>query len=77
MPNGNAIVYVTPFRRRARAVERELQAALDRYAEGRATPEDFHLTHGEYSVPDWAEGVRVEKAGRLSWAVVATPERGR
>lgn len=59
------ILYVTPFRRRARKMERQIQAALD---EGRApdlvTP------------PAWVQGVRVERAGLLSWAVVGTANRG-
>lgn len=28
-------------------------------------------------IPGWAQGFRVEKAGRFSWAVVATERRGR
>jgi hypothetical protein len=56
------IIAVTPFRRRARTMEREIQHALD--------------THQPTSLPDWVHGVRVEKAGLLQWAVVATENRG-
>lgn len=70
----NAILYVTPFRRLARRREREIQQLLD----------DRGLTQSEGAanelldkgVPPWAKGVKVVKAGRFSWAVVATEARG-
>lgn len=73
MSEATTILYVTPFRRRARRVEREVQAWLD---EGREYVRQDHLTIDAAAFPSWARGVRVERAGRLSWAVVATAERG-
>ena len=65
------ILMVTPFRRRARRVERALQAALDA---GRV---EVLLADDTFVIaPTWANGVRVQRAGRFQWAVVATFERG-
>jgi len=70
------ILFVSHLRRRARAVERELQAAIDEDRGGEGlSPANFRLL-SSYRVPDWARGVRVERAGWLSWAVVATEEKG-
>ncbi len=70
------IVYVSPFRRRAREVERQLQEAIEERdgAEG-LSPVSFRLL-AEYGIEDWAHGVRVERAGLFQHAVVATEERG-
>lgn len=65
------ILATTPFRRRARKMERELQDWLDN-GQGVKPPPSWI----GYAVPSWAEGARVEKAGRFSWAVVATSTRG-
>lgn len=58
------IIAVTPFRRRARRLERKLQAQLE---VGWAT---------DARMPGWALGVKVAPAGRLLWAVIATEHRG-
>lgn len=60
-------VFVTPYRRRARKVERELQA----YADG-----DRSGPPGDVPFPEWAKGARVEHVGWFSWIVTATEERG-
>jgi hypothetical protein len=39
-------------------------------------PEWPPLNLGDFSVPGWARGVRVEKAGLFQWTVVATEQRG-
>ena len=84
MTDEHEILYVTPFRRRARKVERELQAGLDEMiAAGISVPvmpdEKFAIPlvgAPAIRVPGWTRGVRVERAGPFSHAVVATPERG-
>lgn len=60
-------VFVTPYRRRARRVERELQAYL---AGERPEPP------GDVPFPEWGKGARVERAGWFSWIVTATEYRG-
>jgi hypothetical protein len=52
----------------ARMREREVQHVLERHAVG--------VTVAGVAIPAWAKGVRVEKAGRNQWAVVATEARG-
>jgi hypothetical protein len=59
------VISVHPFRRTARRRERELQAILD-----------LGQGHNLEGVPIWARGVRVEKAGALSYCVVATSYKG-
>lgn len=63
------------LRRAARRREREIEAALRSRHD-----EEGMLVEGEArllrDVPDWARGVRVEKAGPLQWAVVATEHQG-
>lgn len=72
----DAVVSVHKFRRAARAQERALQDALERYA---AEPTDWAARNvlTDAKVPDWAHGVRVEHAGPFQHAVVATRQRGR
>lgn len=66
------ILSVHALRRVARARERQIQKALnDRAATGRPLPGQLD------DVPDWARGVRVERAGLFQHAVVATENRGR
>lgn len=69
------VISVHFLRRRARAIERELQRDLDnRQGIGwRDVRADLEAA----GVPPWANGVRVEKAGPFQWAVVATSDRGR
>lgn len=66
-----------PFitRRKARRLERCIQSAID--AGGGYVGEDaiFYTACG-LSVPRWAGGVRVEKAGHFQYTVVATTARG-
>lgn len=70
---GRTRVVAGPFwtRRKARRVEREWQARLA--ALPRMTAHAAAFTLG---LPSWTRGVRVEKAGRASWVVVATEEAG-
>jgi len=63
-----SVASVHVFRRAARKKERQLQAWLDRNP---SSKDKF-----DSAVPDWAQGVRVEKAGFFQWAVVYTSERG-
>lgn len=69
------IVSVHAFRRVARHQERELQ----RWLEFTRTAGDGHLEARleARDLPAWVRGVRVEKAGRFQWAVVATEKVGR
>lgn len=71
------ILKVTPVRRRARRLERELQEALDLHWDI-SEPTDWPTRNllDRYDVPDWAHGVKVESAGPFSHAVVATEQRG-
>lgn len=57
------IVSVHFLRRTARERERQIQRELN-----------YH--HRFPDLPDWAHGVRVEKAGPFQWAVVLTETRG-
>lgn len=67
------------FRRVARDRERELQALLDRVYDG-GVPDPTKVSERvalrDARVPEWARGVRVEKAGMLQYAVVATEHKG-
>ncbi len=67
MESSTQIISVHPFRRVARYQERKLQTWLDG-DRGGLRPE---------GLPIWANGVRVEKAGKFQWAVVATSKAGR
>ncbi len=60
-------VSVHKFRRTARKRERVLQGALH-YGYPSQLP--------SAGLPEWAHGVRVEKAGRFCWVVIATEKRG-
>jgi hypothetical protein len=60
------IISVHKLRFMARRKERRLQKLLDLGAP----------VHAEEGLPYWARGVRVQKAGRFQWAVVATVTRG-
>ena len=62
------IASIHPFRRSARKRERDLQTWLDTRRAGKPP--------GGKPVPIWAKGARVEKAGRLLWAVVLTDHKG-
>jgi len=68
---GRTKVIAGPFwtRRKARRVERDLQAQV------RSGDVDYVV--GDIEVPCWARGVRVEKLGIASWTVVATNWKGR
>lgn len=70
MSDEREILYVTPFRRRARKVEREITAKMNGRGKCGGDPGQRLV------IPPWAQGVRVARAGRLSWAVVATSSRG-
>ena len=64
------ILSVHPTRRRARKLERQVQAWLQG---GRASdPPDTIVP-----VPEWVRGARYQKAGRLQHAVMGTYLRGR
>jgi hypothetical protein len=68
------------LRRTARANERTVQAAL-RLRRLRTTWSPFEqptitLWRGGPELPSWACGVRVEKAGRFQWSVIATEAEG-
>jgi hypothetical protein len=67
------ILKVTPFRRRAREWEREAQQFLT----GRRNPDAIEpdILAGLLANP-WVKGVRVQKAGLFSHAVVGTATRG-
>lgn len=78
---GRTKVVAGPFwtRRKARRIEREWQAELDRARSLGgyfATLPDSKIA-ASVRLPEWARGVRVEKAGRVSWVVVATESKGR
>jgi hypothetical protein len=62
-----SIHYVRLF---ARLRERELQFLLDHHTD------DGPVRLNGIELPGWVRGVRVEKAGRFSWALVLTSERG-
>jgi len=64
--NRTQVLSVHKFRRAARAKERRIQPALEGMAARRISA----------GIPSWASGVRVEKAGLFSWAVVATERPG-
>jgi hypothetical protein len=71
------ILYVTPFRRRARRIERALQEALDALHRGPGKPTlQQQGMLDEYAMPHWAHGVRVDHAGPFQHAIVATEHRG-
>lgn len=63
------VLSVHTFRRTARHEERRLQAVL-------GSPLMAFSAQG-IPVPQWASGVRVEKAGLFSWSVTATEWEGR
>lgn len=66
------VVSVHPFRRVARKRERAIQAWLD---EGR--PLRAGVIPDEHQrIPEWANGARVERAGLLQHAVIATEQKG-
>lgn len=68
---GRTHVISTHFtRRKARQVERLVQNSLDM---GEHEPNGM----ADPQIPLWAKGARVEKAGLLQWAVVATESKGR
>jgi hypothetical protein len=68
------ILSVHVFRRNARKEERRLQEWLDR---NRFSSDAQLATQmRDHGYPSWMHGVRVEKAGRFSFAVVATDTRG-
>jgi len=70
------IIFTSPFRRRARRVEREVQRAVDqRDGVLPATGAGVGVL-ARYAIPSWAHGARYEKAGPFSHAVVATSTRG-
>jgi hypothetical protein len=74
------ILFTSPLRRRAREVEGDLQAAIEERDRvggdiSEMSPIHFRCLR-QYRVPDWAHGVRVERAGIFQHAVVATEERG-
>jgi hypothetical protein len=82
MSDRTKVLSVHRLRRAAREHERRLQ---DAFAEMEHS--GIRVTYGEVlvlpgipapsnRVPAWACGVRVEKAGRFSWAVVATEHAG-
>jgi hypothetical protein len=79
-PTGS-ILFVSPLRRRARTVERELQYAIEERDRvggdvSAMTALSFRLLR-QYHVPAWAHGVRVERTGLFQHAVIATVEVGR
>lgn len=65
-----AAVFVTPYRRRARKLERVIQAWLDAGRPYPGLPLDYP------QIPEWAQGVRAERVGVFSWIVTATEYRG-
>lgn len=65
------IVSVHPFRRVARKQERNIQSWLD---DGR--PIRLGMPYEWDLIPDWANGAKVQKAGRFSHIVEVTEERG-
>lgn len=68
------------LRRTARKRERKLQLVLDQDLAPRSIDGRRRSTYVDGDVigmPGWTEGVRVEKAGMLQWAVVATEHHGR
>jgi ADP-ribosylglycohydrolase len=67
------ILSVHWLRRAARAEERRLQEWLDTLDHGEFFAAGVLVKRG---YPEWMRGVRVEKAGRFSFAVVATDTRG-
>jgi hypothetical protein len=69
------IVYISPYRRRARHMEREYQAALEARDAGALTGTQFRLLAAS-DVPDTMHGARYERAGFLQHAVVLTEGRG-
>lgn len=79
---GRTQVVAGPFRsrRKARALEREMQLLLVRRdAVAGITVVNTLLTvyRGKsYRLPIWARGVRVERAGWTQWVLVATEKRG-
>jgi hypothetical protein len=71
MPVGRThVISVHWLRRTARARERIITEQLARRS--KAVPGTFVVL----GLPIWAHGVRVEKAGRFQWAVVATEAPG-
>lgn len=80
----DSIISVHPFRRTARKRERAIQAWLDDRLQGI----EIISKHGFFqvpvnraqteivSVPAWARGVKVVKAGTLQYAVVPTVDSG-
>lgn len=69
--NRTQVLSVHKFRRTARRKERAITADLERSAH---TP--IWTTALLAELPNWASGVRVEKAGVFSWCVVATERPG-
>lgn len=68
MPNRTRVISTHYVRRIARIREREVQRLLDLGATG--------VRVAGVALPAWAHGVRVEKAGRFQWVVVATEAPG-
>jgi hypothetical protein len=64
------VLSVHKLRFMARLRERRIQGILN------ATGYDRDWDRRKLEVPGWARGVRVEKAGRFQWAVVATTRKG-
>lgn len=66
------VLSVHRLRRTARQRERELTVSL-----AHRSNRGERLMLEASGVPQWARGVRVEKAGLLQWAVVATERANR
>lgn len=64
-----------PFhtRRKARKLEREVQAFIESKAGFSRTGRRFYE---DIEIPDWANGVRVEKVGLFQYSLVATSHEG-
>lgn len=69
--NRTQVLSVHKFRRVARRKERAITAELERSAH---TP--VWTTALLAELPNWARGVRVDKAGAFCWVCIATEDRG-
>jgi hypothetical protein len=80
MTGHTEVLSVHFLRRVARAREREIQGALDAVFAGTGgyalSRSGDHPVLARFEVPPWTSGVRIEKAGLLQWAVVATEGPG-